>query len=214
VDVVQDRQHVAIMPAMQLRGSQLTLRFPAPGDAEALFALARDPEVTRWFSWGPYRDVDEPRAWIAAQAARREAGEQLDFVIDHTEHGVVGVTGLGELSRRDRRAMVGTWLGRRFWGAGLNAEAKAIVAHAAFAICGLERLGAYSNPENDRSARALERLGFVHEGTLRRWHRHGDRRLDVHVYGLLRDEWAAGPLAGVRVAAIGGPPAPWLVGED
>jgi ribosomal-protein-alanine N-acetyltransferase len=198
-----------MMPAMQLRASQLTLRFPAPGDAEALFALAGDPAVTEWFSWGPYRSVDEPVAWIAAQAARRDAGEQLDFVIDHTEHGPVGVTGLGELSARDRRAMVGTWLGRPYWGTGLNREAKALLAHAAFALCGLERLGAYSNPDNARSTRALEAVGFTREGTLRAWHRHDGRPLDVHVFGVLRDEWATGPLRDIRIAAIGEPPPAW-----
>jgi ribosomal-protein-alanine N-acetyltransferase len=185
-----------MMPAMQLRASQLTLRFPAPGDAEALFALAGDPAVTRWFSWGPYRSVQEPAAWIAAQAARRDAGEQLDFVIDHTEHG----------------PMVGTWLGRPYWGTGLNRESKALVAHAAFALCGLERLGAYSNPDNARSTRALEAVGFAHEGTLRAWHRHDDRQLDVHVFGLLREEWAAGPLRDIRIAAIGEPPPAWRLG--
>jgi len=197
------------MPAMQLRATQLTLRLPAPADAEALFALARDPEVTRWFSWGPYRSVEEPARWIAEQEARREAGEQLDLVVEHTEHGPVGVTGLGELSRRDRRAMVGTWVGRPFWGTGLNREAKALVAHLAFALCGLERLGAYSNPDNARSTRALQGVGFTREGTLRGWHRHGERQLDVHVFGLLRAEWESGPLRDVRVTAIGRPPAAW-----
>lgn len=197
---------------MELRGPQLTLRVPAPEDALALLALAGDPEVTRWFSWGPYTSADEPLAWIAAQEAKREAGIQLDFVIHHREHGPIGVTGLAELSIRDRRAMVGTWLGRQHWGTGANAESKALVTHLAFAICGLARVGAYSNPENARSAAALERVGFTHEGTLRGWHRHGDRQLDVRVYGLLAPEWSDGPLRDVPVTAIGLPPAPWIVG--
>jgi ribosomal-protein-alanine N-acetyltransferase len=196
---------------MELRGPHLTLRLPHPDDAPALLALARDPEVTRWFSWGPYTSVEQPLAWIAEQAARREAGEQLDFVVHDREHGPIGVTGLGELSRRDRRAMVGTWFGRAHWGTGANAESKALVAHAAFAICGMERLGAYSNPDNARSANALERVGFTREGTLRGWHRHGDRQLDVHIFGMLRADWEAGPLHEVRVAAIGTPPDAWLV---
>jgi ribosomal-protein-alanine N-acetyltransferase len=199
---------------MELRGPHLTLRPPDPGDAPALLALARDPEVTRWFSWGPYTSVEQPLAWIAEQEAKREQGVQLDFVVHDREHGPIGVTGLGELSRRDRRAMVGTWFGRDHWGTGANAESKALVAHAAFAICGLERLGAYSNPDNVRSANALERVGFTREGTLRGWHRHGDRQLDVHIFGMLRADWEAGPLREVRVAAIGAPPAAWVVGGD
>jgi ribosomal-protein-alanine N-acetyltransferase len=198
---------------MELRGPHLTLRLPHPDDAPALLALASDPEVTRWFSWGPYETIDQPIAWIEAQEERREAGDQLDFVVHDREHGPIGVTGLAELSRRDRRAMVGTWFGRAHWGTGANAESKALLAHAAFAICGMERLGAYSNPENARSANALERVGFTREGTLRGWHRHGDRQLDVHVFGMLRADWEDGPLHDVRAAVIGVPPAPWLLGE-
>jgi ribosomal-protein-alanine N-acetyltransferase len=201
-----------MMPAMELRGPEITLRLPAPDDAPALFALARDAEVTRWFSWGPYRTVEEPLRWIAAQHARREAGEQLDFVIEHRDHGPIGVTGLGELSRRDRRAMVGTWIGREHWGTVANAESKALIAHLAFDVCALERLGAYSNPDNARSTRALEKAGFAREGTLRGWHRHRDLQLDVHIFGLLRADWPTSPLHGVRVTVIGTPPAPWMVG--
>jgi ribosomal-protein-alanine N-acetyltransferase len=202
-----------MMPAMELRGQMLALRYPEPEDAEALFGLARDPSVTRWFSWGPYRSIDEPRAWIAAQRDRRERGEQLDFIVHHRDHGPIGVTGLGELSRRNRRAMVGTWLGRAHWGTGANAESKALVAYLAFELCGLQRLGAYSNPENARSSRALEALGFSREGTLRRWHRHGDDELDVHVYGLLPEDWRDGPMRLHRATAIGAPPDAWLVGD-
>lgn len=198
---------------MELRGPHLTLRLPQPDDAPALLALASDPEVTQWFSWGPYTSVDQPIAWIEAQEARREAGDQLDFVVHDREHGPIGVTGLGELSRRDRRAMVGTWFGREHWGTGANAESKALIAHATFAICGLERLGAYSNPDNARSANALERVGFTREGTLRGWHRHGERQLDVHIFGMLRGDWEDGPLHDVKAAVIGTPPAPWLLGD-
>jgi ribosomal-protein-alanine N-acetyltransferase len=201
-----------MMPAMELRGPHLTLRLPEPGDAPALLALAGDPLVTRWFSWGPYTEVEEPLRWIAEQRARREAGVQLDFVIHHREHGPIGITGLAELSVRDRRAMVGTWFGRDYWGTGANAESKALVAHAAFTVCGMERISAYANPANGRSAAALEKVGFTREGTLRGWHRHDGHQLDVHVYGMLRAEWEAGPLAGVPVTAIGTLPEPWVLG--
>src|SRR4051812_45234586 len=101
---------------MRLTGPTLTLRYGTQGDAQILYELARDPEVTRWFSWGPYESIAEPRSYIAGLEAERKRGERLDFVIEHHEHGVVGVTGLSELARRDRRAMVGTWLGRAHWG--------------------------------------------------------------------------------------------------
>ena len=104
--------------------------------------------VTRWFSWGPYTRLDEPQAYIERLAGERERGERLDLLVIHREHGPAGITGLSEFSARDRRCMVGTWFGRRFWGTGANEESKALMAHLAFVVLGLGRLGAYSNIHN------------------------------------------------------------------
>jgi ribosomal-protein-alanine N-acetyltransferase len=196
--------------SIALHGPSLTLRLPEPGDAQALLSLAGDPEVTRWFSWGPYTAIDEPLAYIERCTVQRERGEQLDFVVVHRERGPAGITGLSGFSARDRRCVVGTWFGRDFWGTGANRESKALVAHLAFAVLGMSRLGSYSNPDNVRSNAALEGLGFHHEGVLRRWHRHGERFLDVNVYGMLREEWAAGDLARVPVTVEGDPPPAFL----
>jgi len=196
---------------MELHGPTLTLRYASPEDTPSLFELGSDREVTRYFSWGPYVRLQEPVAYVVGLEDRRERGEQLDLLIVHRADGPIGVVGLSELSRRDRRAVVGTWLGRRWWGSGANFEAKALIAHLAFARLGLERLGAYADVENGRSQAALARIGFVREGTLRRWHHHGATTHDVHVYGLLREEWAGSALAAVPVALHGEPPQAFVV---
>jgi ribosomal-protein-alanine N-acetyltransferase len=187
---------------MELIGPALTLRPPGPDDADALFALGRDPEVVRWFSWGPYTSGAEPRAWIAAQVARRERGEALALAMLHHEHGLVGLTELAEWSRRDRRAVVGTWFARRWWGSGLNAESKRLVALLAFGHCGLERLGAYADVGNARSRAALVKAGFEEEGVLRGFHRHGEEQKSVASFSLLRTEWRAGAVAGELRGAV------------
>ena len=191
---------------LQIHGPTLTLRYPRDDDAPALLELARDAEVTRWFSWGPYTDVEQPRGYIARQARRRAEGVQLDLVIVHREHGPAGITGLSEFSLRDRRAMVGTWLGRRWWGSGVNREAKALVFHLAFERCGLVRVGAYSDVANARSRTALSKVGLLHEGVLRSWHRHGEEHKDVNIHGVLRDDWLASDLHAVPVRVDGSVP--------
>ena len=200
-----------MLPAVDdlaLTGPTLRVRIPRDGDAAALFEQASDPEVTRWFSWGPYSSEAEARAYLSRLAPQRARGEHLDLVIEHLEAGPIGITGLGELAVRDRRAVIGSWLGRAWWGTGANQEAKALMCHLAFDVLGLDRLGAYSNVEHARSQRALERIGFRREGVLRSYHRHGDRLLDVAVFGLLREEWAAGALPAVPVTVTGqAPPA-------
>jgi ribosomal-protein-alanine N-acetyltransferase len=178
-----------MMPHVEVVGPTIKLRYAVEADAERLLELASDREVTQWFSWGPYSTLAEPQAYIATLERRREAGELLDFVIDHHADGVIGVTGLSELAARDRRATVGTWVGRPHWGTGANPESKQLITALAFGYLGFDRLTAWANTRNGRSQLALERAGFTREGVLRGWHRHGDERHDVVVFRLLRGEW-------------------------
>jgi ribosomal-protein-alanine N-acetyltransferase len=198
--------------SIALHGPTLTLRLPEPGDAPALLELAGDPEVTRWFSWGPYTTIDQPRAYIDRLEGQRDSGEQLDFLIVHHDHGPAGITGLSEFSTRDLRCMVGTWFGRAFWGTGANRESKALIAHLTFEVLKMHRLGSYSNPDNVRSTKALLGVGFTHEGVLRHWHRHGDDYFDVNVFGMLETDWETGPLADVPVTVEGDPPPAFMAG--
>jgi ribosomal-protein-alanine N-acetyltransferase len=97
---------------VEVSGPSLTLRYATAADAAALLALGSDPEVTRFFSWGPYASVAEPASYIDGLGAERETGTRLDLLIVGPRDEPLGVTGISELSRRDRRAVVGTWLGR------------------------------------------------------------------------------------------------------
>jgi len=78
-------------------------------------------------------------------------------------------------------------------------------------VLGLERVGSYANVEHVRSQRALQGVGFRREGVLRGWHRHGDRALDVVVFGMLRADWEAGPLRDVPVEVEGEAPPAFVV---
>lgn len=192
--------------ALVLSGPTLCLRIPRLEDAPGLYRAASDPQVTRWFSWGPYESEDQALAYLERLPDERERGVQLDLVVEHRDAGAIGITGFSEIARRDRRATIGSWLGRDWWGTGVNREAKALMFHLGFGPLGLDRINSYTNVEHERSHRALEGVGFELEGTLRAFHRHGDRALDVRVYGLLRAQWEAGPLRDVPFTATGAPP--------
>lgn len=191
-------------------GPTLLLRYATPADAPRLFEIGSDEEVTRFFSWGPYERVEEAEAYVAALPEKRAAGTLLEFLVVHREEGPIGVTGLSELVRRDRRAIIGTWLGHGWWGSGANRESKALMTALAFRVLGLERLTALANVTNGRSQRALERIGFRQEGVLRAWHRHGDTVHDVTISALLKSTWERSELAQVPVEISGTPPANWV----
>lgn len=191
---------------MKVRGPTLTLRFAEPADAARLFELGADPEVTRFFSWGPYGEEREALAYIESLEPKREAGELLEFVIDRDGDGLVGVTGLSDFSARDRRATVGTWLGRAWWGGEVNSEAKALVLGLAFGALGLHRVSALASPENERSLAALAKIGFIREGVLEHWHRHPEGFRDCVILRLLAEDYERSPLVRVPFEVEGSPP--------
>ena len=196
---------------MVVRGPSYSLRLLDQGDVPVLFELGQHPDVSRFFSWGPYKEEHEAVEFVGSLDRQREDGERLELGIIDAEGRLLGVTGLSEGSRRDRRAIIGTWLGRQYWGSGANPASKALLLSLAFRELGLLRVTALASPQNVRSVAALERLGFVHEGVLRGWHVHSGVPRDVAILRILRDEWERTPLADVEVVVEGEIPPAFVV---
>jgi ribosomal-protein-alanine N-acetyltransferase len=194
-----------------VRGPGLSLGLLRTEHAAALYELARNPEVSRFFSWDAYGSVEDATAFIDSLARQRESGERLELGIFRDGGELVGITGFSEFSRRDRRAVLGTWLGRSHWGSGANRDSKALILALGFRSLGLLRVTALASPQNVRSVAALQRLGFVHEGVLRGWHVHGGVPRDVAVMRMMRDEWERTPLAEVEVVVEGETPRQFVV---
>jgi RimJ/RimL family protein N-acetyltransferase len=85
---------------------------------------------------------------------------------------------------------LGTMLFRPFWGSPANKKAKYLLLAHAFEVLKAQRVQFKVDLRNERSQRALEALGAVREGVLRRNRRRPDGgfRDDV-VYSLLHEEW-------------------------
>lgn len=199
-------------PDLQVAGNEYLLRLATLDDAGQLFELGRDPAVTRFFSWGPYTSIDQPVTYIESLAAKRESGALLEFVIvERATSAIVGVTGLTEFSLRDRRAVVGSWLGHKHWGTGVNLASKALVLHLGFKCLGLERVSAYSHVRNGRSKAALERIGFRAEGVLQSWHWHRGEPQDVTLHCLLRDHYLRTEAASHEIEVTGTVPASFVL---
>lgn len=198
---------------LEIRGPRIRLRIPRERDAHRLFELASDPEVTRFFSWGPYEQESEALAWLQTLPTRRSQGVALELAVVDPDDWVIGVIAVLEVSKRDRRSIMGVWLGQAYWGTGANAEAQALIAHLVFEPLRMERFGAWVDLRNQRSQRSLERIGYVREGILRGWHRHYDERRDLVSYSLLREEWQQSELAALAVTVRGTVPEAFVCAE-
>jgi 8-oxo-dGTP diphosphatase len=146
-----------------LATERLILRPLVPEDAEALHRLVNDWEVARNLSVVPFpypRELADE--WILS--TRRSLAEASAYHLAITgregEHEImVGAVGL-RIDRPARCGRLGYWVGRRFWGHGVAAEAAGRLARWAFANLDLDRLEAGVITDNPASAAVLRRIGF------------------------------------------------------
>jgi len=150
-----------------LRTERLTLRPLQPEDAPDLHRLINDWEVVRWLSRVPFpypRELADE--WIASTHRQFAEGSAWHLAIvgqDGDTEVLVGCVGLTR-QPETRRAELGYWIGRRFWGFGVAAEAAGRLARWGLAHLDLDRIFAHVLEENLRSAAVLRRIGLVEAG--------------------------------------------------
>jgi RimJ/RimL family protein N-acetyltransferase len=106
--------------------------------------------------------------------------------------GFAGSLTLHSLDWKNRRGELGFWIVPSARRRGLARAAVRLALRWTFRDLDLERVELTTTPENDAVARLAGRLGFTREGLLRGRNLERGRRVDVVVFGLLRDEWREG----------------------
>ena len=181
---------------LPLATPRLALRPQQAADAGALFEIFSDPRAMRYWSTPPWTTpqqaverIEQDNAWLEEGAALRLALVPRGAAEQDLGRGVIGTVSLFAFDAASQRAEIGYILAPRAWGRGLMHEALCALVAYAFGPLGLRRLEADIDPRNERSGKALERLGFRPEGLLReRWSVAGEVS-DSALFGLLAREW-------------------------
>jgi [ribosomal protein S5]-alanine N-acetyltransferase len=174
----------------RIQGRKVDLRPLADQDAPALLSIFGDPEVTRFWSSPPLRDLAAATKLIGEIRAAFSRRSLFQWGFSSREGGeALGTCTLFNVDLAHRRAEVGFALRRDLWGQGLATDALSSLIEFSFETLALHRLEADVDPRNERSQRVLERQGFRREGYLReRWHHLGEVHDGIFL-GLLRTEW-------------------------
>ncbi len=163
-----------------------------PAHRDALLAAARDPEVGRYLLERPGTTIADTERRIARLLERQANGSDLPFtILQASDRRAVGMTGYLSIDRPDDAVEIGgTWLDRRFWRTPFNTEAKYLLLRHAFETEGAHRVFFKTDARNERSQRAIARIGAIREAVMREHIRleNGHYRSSVF-YSLLAPEW-------------------------
>ena len=119
--------------------------------------------------YGDMNSTDDMRNWVMDILEREKNGTDLPFVAIHLESGrVAGATRYLNIMPKDRGLEIGgTWYGSEFQRTVVNTECKYLLLRHAFETLGCIRVQLKTDLRNERSQRAIERIGAVREGVLR-----------------------------------------------
>ena len=160
--------------------------------AELEAAAAEDPDALRLGALlFTLRGWD---AWYGEAVAGIADGRYVAWATIELSSGrAVGSTRFADIDIESERLEIGwTWLAPSRWRTAVNTEAKLLQLGYAFDQLGAGRVALKTDGRNARSQAAIERIGGVREGTLRRHLRMPDGFIrDTVYYSILSDEWPA-----------------------
>ena len=112
-------------------------------------------------------------------------------MFDKKENRYVGCTRYANISFRDKRLEIGwTWIDPLLQGSGINKHNKYLMLRFAFETLNLNRVELKTAGTNLKSQRAMEKIGAVREGVLRK-HSINDLGTirDTVYYSFINDDW-------------------------
>jgi RimJ/RimL family protein N-acetyltransferase len=161
------------LPPFSLHGRHVELLPLAPTQARELTEAARGDRSSYDFTDVP-GSVDAMDVYISKLLGQREEGEAIPFAHRRLTDGrLVGCTRFMELRRwrgrpePDEVEIGGTWLATDAQRTPVNTEAKLLMLTHAFEVWRVWRAALCTDARNERSWKAIERIGARHEGVLR-----------------------------------------------
>ncbi|MDA8340642.1 MAG: GNAT family protein [Actinomycetota bacterium] len=178
------------LPVPTLQTARLRLRPFEEADASDLYALHSNAYVLRFWDAPPWTDRGRAGRFVTTCREMAEAGTGARLAVDRvSDEAFIGWCSLNRWNPDHRSASLGYCFSEAAWGHGYATEAARELLRWAFDSLDLNRVQAETDTRNVASARVLEKLGFVREGTLREDCVVNGEVSDSWVYGLIRREW-------------------------
>lgn len=171
--------------AVFLEGENVNLRTVEEEDLEFLRDYYNHPEIRKAVMNNNPVNLEQERDFLE-EVVKDEESIQLLIFLDKEPIGMIGV----EPMKDDGVGELGIWLIPEQHGNGYGPEASEILLDHLFKQhLQFHKVIARVHERNKPSQKVWERLGFTEEGTLRKQVYHDGEYIDVHLYGIAREEW-------------------------
>jgi [ribosomal protein S5]-alanine N-acetyltransferase len=179
----------ASLPVLQAGGA--TIRELRLSDAASLLAFLSTEEVSRFISPPPTTVAGFERFIEWAQRERAMGNYVCFGVVPSGFNQAVGLFQVRQMNGSFETSEWGFAIGCSFWGTGLFVDAARAVMRFMFDTIGAQRLEARSSVQNGRGNGALQKLGAMREGILRRAFLREGVYHDQILWSIVASDWRA-----------------------
>ncbi len=153
---------------------------------EQLFQYAKQPEIWEFLP-AEINTKANMEEFVCAAIQGRERGEEFPYVVfDKTLDKIVGMTRYLRISKQNKNLNIGwTWYSPEVWRTRVNTECKYLLLQYAFEDWKAVRVEIITTVNNNRSQKAIERIGAKREGILKKKY-HGE---DYVFHSIIDDDW-------------------------
>lgn len=174
-----------------IEGKKINLRKFISSDAEDIYLNVKDKEIAgrAWKIPYPYPKSAADEFINYAQRMLREKRAYILGIEFKENKKIIGVISINNIDSENKKALLGYWLGKKYWGTGIMTEALGLILKFAFDDLNLHRVESQPFETNLASRRILEKNGFVYEGTDREVKLINKKWINVVRYGILEGEY-------------------------
>ena len=162
-------------------------------DIENIFKGLSDPDITRYYDvhFPTLEATQEQMQWYAN--LKQEGTGQWWAIIDKTDQQFCGAAGFNGLEKQHRKAEIGMWLLKAYWGLGILKEVMPQLFRYGFDALDLNRIEGFVLSDNVKCKSALEKINFSYEGTMRECEVKNGQLISLDIYAILKSDWAGNP---------------------
>ena len=175
-----------------LCSDKVTLRPLALEDTVSFYEAGNDPQLWEWVIPNQCESLTTARQWIESSLESLKQGEHIPFVIiDNSSNRIIGSTRYCSIVSADRGIEIGfTFIAADFQRSYVNTHAKFLLLQHAFEQLGAIRVQLKTHENNQRSRKAIARIGGVFEGIVRHQRIQSDGSIrNTALFSITHLEW-------------------------
>jgi RimJ/RimL family protein N-acetyltransferase len=175
----------------RLFGRNIDLRKLTLADADSITAHIGNRDIIKWLASVPYpfKKTDAVKFLRTRQGERRTRKSYTFGIALKNDTEIIGIIDLSDIDWEDKKAEIGYWIGKPFWGRGLMSEAVNMISRFGFRELKLNKIYARVFKGNLASMKILRKNNFRREGVLRNEVYKYGRWIDEYYFGLLKSEY-------------------------